>query len=815
MKNKRAISKMNTIEVMIIVASVTVLYFVMLIMKGCYPFGDNAFIFIGDGYQQNLATLYYVWDYLHGYKSAFYNFGIGYGSNMTGILLHFGMLSPINLIYLFVPRTGITESTIFTTFLRMVLAGLSMRYYLRSAYKEKLSSLYVIFLSLMYCYSSWLLRYIGFFQWIDVAIILPVCIAMLRKLLCNESRKYRLRYVLSLSLIMIINIQQSFAILIFIMLYSLFFLLYNFEIMSPTVKNTMPSIFRLGFFTVISMLLSAVIFLPAAYQVSTSARVSRGNIIYQIKQIIRSCFAPDTSYYSEKLVIFDSCFILLVAMIIIGVLYLVAKHFEKKLIFVYIFSAIMVIPVFIEAVHYIWQGGEYMSFPLRMGETIVFTLITMLAELLFVGCNCRDGKLGKHNELFYFMFLITVPFWLISIYNMTQKHIVTGDINAERDMYYYANELNDLYESPQILYKNLGFTNNVSITSGLSFGSNYMHLMTSDNINTNKLLGYRQNWTRISDEGGTVFSDALLGYDYAVSNVGGLVVEPIDNTYPFGIFVNKDVLQDYMNSHDEEYDNIVDLATYRQEDTNVFEVQNEIAKIIIGKELFSNFNSIKVNGESRTIEYTSNIEESSIYIMFRNLGIDDYVYIGVNGDQSITIPNGIVNLGVEDKVIIEVPEGYEGVIDIATFDNKTFEKTTPEGVVDNIIYKNNSLSFTVSNDSNEEQILFIPISYDKGWSYKINGKTVNAIKIFGTFTALQIPENSIVNVNMRYSPPFMIIGAILSILGILLLVIDFRYDISSRMINKVTASFASLAYYGILTGLIMFMLLLVILTLFH
>ena len=46
--------------------------------------------------------------------------------------------------------------------------------------------------------------------------------------------------------------------------------------------------------------------------------------------------------------------------------------------------------------------------------------------------------------------------------------------------------------------------------------------MTSEQIRMNTLLGYSQVWTRLSDTGGTLASDIMLGYRYYVASKAGL-----------------------------------------------------------------------------------------------------------------------------------------------------------------------------------------------------------------------------------------------------------------------------------------------------
>ena len=143
--------------------------------------------------------------------------------------------------------------------------------------------------------------------------------------------------------------------------------------------------------------------------------------------------------------------------------------------------------------------------------------------------------------------------------NMIYNHVSIGNYYTEKDMYYYGELLYDapLDDSIYTRYKNEVTASNTTLISGLSGNSNFMHLMSDEFIKTNQILGYEQVFTRLSDKGGTAFTDALLGYKYAITvakedkpddiyadksiTYDTLEVSELEVSYPFGVYIDKNI----------------------------------------------------------------------------------------------------------------------------------------------------------------------------------------------------------------------------------------------------------------------------------
>lgn len=746
------------------------LYVIMLIFHGIFPFGSKAFIYASDGYSQNLSTLYYVWDCLHGEKSFLYSFSIGYGSNMMGILSHFGMLSPINLIYFFIPRELITESTIWTTLIRLILMGCTLRFFLNRIFEEKLGYGFRVVLCLFYSFSSWTLHYLGFFQWIDVAIVLPIMMKYLMETLFEKKRS-SVGYVVSLAMIFIINFQQAYGVLLFIIIFAGFYLPSNID-----KEKRINAIFRLGIMTLCAFLISAFVFLPATYQILNSSRNSNG-LFSTVKGWLWACKYVDSTYNAEKLCIFSSCFGLLFAIAVILIVRRVLKRQkDKQIVFTLIFLVAAILPVFIESIHYVLQGGTYSCFPLRIGEYLSFSVIYVLAVCLSKESSIFESRVFRISCEIVLMVCFCLSFVI------SNKSVSAGPFTDTKDMYHYANELHRYDGNPSQRYKNIGFDDNEPMVSGLPSGSNYMHLMSKDVLRTNEELGYMQNWTAVSDRGGTDFTDALLRYAFVLDNQDGIAVTPKDILYPFGVYISDKC----------------ELSELSQSKT-LFDVQNIICNASLGVDLFSeisNDSTISTNPPGKYYLYFDSDEYPA-----------DIEYI-VNGKvQKYT--DGIAEIDSKDsEFTINVADDFRPQLHLAKFDEETFNSLIPDEICHDISFGKQRLKFSVDNSSKEDKILFIPITNSRGWQCSINGKRSPIFSVVGSYIGITVPAVGESHITISFIPPLFVAGLCLSVIGILILIFigkhEYNFSDSFILIQKCTSTLFWVAFWGLMTCFVIF-----------
>ena len=93
-------------ENFIVCISIIFIFLVTCYIKKIFPFG-NFTVDTSDFEGQIVPFYYHVYDFLHGRKSLFFDWYTGLGSNMAGLVSHYGFLSPFNLLFLFIKREQI------------------------------------------------------------------------------------------------------------------------------------------------------------------------------------------------------------------------------------------------------------------------------------------------------------------------------------------------------------------------------------------------------------------------------------------------------------------------------------------------------------------------------------------------------------------------------------------------------------------------------------------------------------------------------------------------------------------------------------
>ena len=333
--------------------------------------------------------------------------------------------------------------------------------------------------------------------------------------------------------------------------------------------------------------------------------------------------------------------------------------------------------------------------------------------------------------------------------------------------------------------------------------STFLHIISKEQVLTHSQLGYTRNNTKLGDCGGTLLSDAILGLKYTLSrseldsniyqkdgtSESGINLYEYKNMLPYGIT----------------YENAEDISSIPEE-YNVYAAQNYVYKNLFSsnediiKEVTTQKEKMDENGELTKFKYNIRVNEKS-YLYAHGNESDTKIYIiKVNG-ETVTIPwindhnnamyayrydNGIINLGEYENQDVEI----EGVcyqedcnLKFATLPLEKFENFVAnykENTTKEIKIENNKIKIKVEN-AKAGQKLFLPITYDAGWTGVNNGENTSVNRIFNTYISLDLKEGTN-EIELTFIPAKMKLGIKLSVVTLIIILI-YTFGIK-RIIKK-------------------------------
>ncbi len=197
--------------------------------------------------------------------SILYTFERAAGGEFMGIFAYY-LSSPFSLLVALFPKEAITEAMYFMLVLKTGCAGLSFSYLLTK--KRNLNVTKRIMFSTMYALSSYVVVLQHNVMWMDNVIVFPLILLAVDELISNGRFKL---YVISLVYSIMSNFYIGYMTCFFILIW--FFVRYF--MLSPSERNPRGerehfarSFLRIGFYSILAVVMSAVIILPVYYSLS-------------------------------------------------------------------------------------------------------------------------------------------------------------------------------------------------------------------------------------------------------------------------------------------------------------------------------------------------------------------------------------------------------------------------------------------------------------------------------------------------------------------------------------------------------------------
>lgn len=306
-------------------------------------------------------------------------------------------------------------------------------------------------------------------------------------------------------------------------------------------------------------------------------------------------------------------------------------------------------------------------------------------------------------------------------------------------------------------------------------------------------LGYRneQNYVLIRNSS-LIPSDSLFGVKYILSSYP---INGLKKVKQVSLFNGKSI-----------YENPFALPlafTYSgKEDIhfskNSFENVNSFYSQLVGKDVkvFKKVSKTKTTEKNGDITYVLNTPKKK-YALYGNIPWRQPVgaKIDLNGVAQIDyaqwlspslfyIPTQKSSNQVKVKISSANPalfeEGQFYAVDLSAL-QKQVNQIVVKSAVKNISFKNGSVRGTLISKNKGHMYLSIP--YDKGWTLKINGDKKNIQKFAGVMMSIPVSSGTN-NFTLKYHIPFLHMGMVLSLIGMLLLILQWFFQNKAKKVIR-------------------------------
>ena len=199
----------------LLAAGVSLLFFVLAaIIMSVEPFGKNSFSSI-DSMHQYVPFFSDYQRKLQSGESLFYSWNIGMGQNFLSLFMYY-IASPLNLILILFPRTGIFSAFTILVIVKASFTAGAFSYWLSRRRGAISNNLMISGFGIAFALGNYLIGYHWNVMWMDCIMMLPLAVLGLERIFRDESPKL---YILSLFYILYCNYYIAFIICIFLVLW--------------------------------------------------------------------------------------------------------------------------------------------------------------------------------------------------------------------------------------------------------------------------------------------------------------------------------------------------------------------------------------------------------------------------------------------------------------------------------------------------------------------------------------------------------------------------------------------------------------------
>ena len=231
----------------------------IMIIKGCAPFGTNALLY-SDAYHQYYPFFKAYRQALLSGESLLYSWDVGMGMDYLGLISYY-LASPLNLLSVFVPEDFLVSYFCLLTPIRMGLAGWFFAIFLNKIFdKDDLS---ISIFGAFYATCAWVAGYRWNVMWMDTFALLPLVVL---GTVCLLRDKKFILYTLSLFIAIFANYYVGFFVCIFVAL-----VFFCYEICRwQGFKRFFMDLGRIALFSLLAIGMTAILELPAFAALQTT-----------------------------------------------------------------------------------------------------------------------------------------------------------------------------------------------------------------------------------------------------------------------------------------------------------------------------------------------------------------------------------------------------------------------------------------------------------------------------------------------------------------------------------------------------------------
>ncbi len=784
---------------------------------GVWPFGDKTVLII-DSLHQYLPFYTDMQRKLTESESLLYSFSGGMGYNFWSTYAYY-LASPLNFLMAFIPQENVCDFMDLMILLKIGLCGGTFSWYLhrRDPQRRYIPAVF----GMMFALSNFVIGYYFNLMWLDSVAMVPLIMLGIERIVDQKSGRL---FGISLFYGLWCNYYIGFMLCIFSCMY---FLVRWISRTGITWKRVLKSCLSFGWYALLAGGMAALVLVPAFMGLSTSESM-QGNTFPTAVRFYESLaqLLENHMAFMEPVNISNSQVGLNVycgmAAVLLAVLYLFDRKIRlRERLAHYGLCAVLLLSFSLNILNYIWHGFHVQNgLPNRFAFLYIAVLLVMAydtlghlrsfsAPRLLVSFAAPAAflvyrGLTPEQELEDYIFLISLGLLLlyfgillIGKYAQRMKPSVFGAIlsavllievsaNGIYGISCNGSVTRSIYLNDQKSYQKLmeeqedetffrsevdrQRMRNVTMFVGGHAVVMFNSTMSGSVIDFCDSIGMEARTNKNGYLGVTKLMNDVFGIKYMASpsktadtmyqferigEDGELALYKNDSALSLGFMV-KDSILDWDTQAGEPLlvqNSFVELATGLEpiyvldRYIDMADGENYGIKIPEDKQVYLCIDTRVAGIDLNTPEYTKNFQDYTDHL---------YVINGTDGNNmaDFTVTLKDTQTTVRAEVYTCANSAYREVID--RLSESQLEQVTVGG---------NTVSGTV--DVKEAGILLLTIPYDEGWKTFVDGKETSYSCIGGALTGVALDQGSH-SISMKYTPPGLWTGSILSVLCLLL-----------------------------------------------